>query len=215
MSAGRADSAPRSEEVSVLKGVLAAGITAFLSTAAPGAEAGRDFANAVTRSTLEHRTTIAQVTSWQARTLRHLQKRSLYMQRVMHAPLTTHVPATTRKLQRAATPRERARILIGLWRGVHRHTRTVYRNPPLRAELSCIQRYEGGWHDTRNPRYDGGLQMDRAFQARYGAFLLQLKGRAYNWTPLEQIWTAVYAIRGPDHRGFYPWPHTARACRLI
>jgi hypothetical protein len=57
--------------------------------------------------------------------------------------------------------------------------------------------------------------MDYAFQARYGAFLLHRKGRAYNWTPLEQIWTAVYAINGPDHRGFYPWPLTARACDLI
>jgi hypothetical protein len=196
----------------VLKRVLAAGITAFLSTAAPGAQAGRDNADAVTRSTLA---STAEVTSWQEQTLLRLQNRSLYMQHVMHARLVTHLPTAVRQLQSAATPRERARILIGIWRGVHQRTKAAYQKPPLLAELSCIHRFEGAWDDTRNPRYDGGLQMDRSFQARYGAFLLQRKGRAYNWTPLEQIWTAVYAIRGPDHRGFYPWPLTARACHLI
>src|SRR5581483_12008955 len=100
----------------------------------------------------------------------------------------------------ATTPRERYRVLIGMWMGIRDRLQSAYEHPPYLAALDCIHRGEGTWNDTRNPVYDGGLQMDLGFESRYGGFLLRLKGRAYNWTPLEQIWTAVYAISGPDHR---------------
>jgi hypothetical protein len=185
----------------VLKRVLATGITAFVCTAAQGAHAAHDAA--------------ASATTWQKKTLVNLARRATYLDRVMHLPPAHVQPTATRRLQTAQTPRERAHILISAWRHVYEQTEAAYRNPPLLAALWCIHGGEGSWHDTRNPIYDGGLQMDYGFQARYGGFLLHLKGRAYNWTPLEQIWTAVYAISGPDHRGFYPWPMTARACHLI
>jgi hypothetical protein len=54
--------------------------------------------------------------------------------------------------------------------------------------------------------------MDYGFQAVYGSYLLQTKGTADHWTPLEQIWVAERAARS---RGFYPWPNTARSCGLI
>ena len=153
--------------------------------------------------------------TWQTHTISSLQKRALYLERVMHRPATRVYPGARRKLAAASTPRQRARMLIDIWQGVYRHVSWQYRRPPLLAALTCIHNGEGSWHDRRNPIYDGGLQMDYGFQSRYGWFLLRLKGRAYNWTPLEQIWTAVYAITGPDRRGFYPWPMTARACGLI
>jgi hypothetical protein len=195
----------------VLKRVLAAGTTTLVLSPVvlvPCAGGEVDAAGAA-------RVAAAEATSWQKQTLVHLRTRSRYLQRVMHRRVTKLVPAARRKVQAAATPRQRARVLIGIWRRVYRRTQSAYRTPPFLEQLSCIQRGEGAWHDTRNPRYDGGLQMDHAFQARYGAFLLRRKGRAFNWTPLEQIWTAVYAISGPDHRGFSPWPLTARACDLI
>jgi hypothetical protein len=87
--------------------------------------------------------------------------------------------------------------------------------PPLPAHYSawlCIHNYEGSWQDDGAPYY-GGLQMDMAFMARYGARLLAAKGTANNWTPLEQMYVAEVAYQ--SGRGFYPWPNTARACGLI
>jgi hypothetical protein len=60
--------------------------------------------------------------------------------------------------------------------------------------------------------YYGGLQMDLEFQRTYGRYLLRKKGTANRWSPLEQMWVAERALRT---RGFYPWPNTARWCRLI
>jgi len=82
--------------------------------------------------------------------------------------------------------------------------------PQLKAWL-CIHRYEASWTDTGDP-YWGGLQMDITFQRHYGAWLYAHKGTADHWTPLEQIWTAVRAERT---RGFWPWPNTARFCKLL
>jgi hypothetical protein len=172
----------------------------LLSTAAP---------------TTAHVDAAAKVSPWQQQTLSKLQRQTLYLERVMHARPTTVRRAAKRRLAAAETPRDRDRILIAYWLRVRDRLAGAYAHPPYLAELTCIHRGEGDWHDTRNPVYDGGLQMDLGFESRYGGFLLHLKGRAYNWTPLEQIWTAVYAIRGPDHRGFYPWPMTGRACGLI
>ena len=66
---------------------------------------------------------------------------------------------------------------------------------------------------TRNAPYYGGLQMDLGFQRTYGRELLQRKGTANHWTPLEQMWVAERAHR--SGRGYYPWPNTARYCGLI
>lgn len=85
-------------------------------------------------------------------------------------------------------------------------------HPPYAAALGCIHRYEGSWTDPGAPYY-GGLQMDIAFQAHYGGYLLRTKGTADHWTPLEQMWVAARAAR--SGRGFYPWPNSARVCGLI
>jgi hypothetical protein len=101
---------------------------------------------------------------------------------------------------------------VAAWRRVARTARRVAQNPPHRAGWLCIQRYEGSWTDGGGPYY-GGLQMDLGFQRTYGLALLQRKGTADRWTPLEQMWVAERAHRAG--RGFYPWPNTARVCGLI
>jgi hypothetical protein len=98
------------------------------------------------------------------------------------------------------------------WR---RLARTVLRraaSPPYESAWRCIHRYEGSWRDADGPYY-GGLQMDLTFQQHYGRYLLQTKGTADHWTPLEQMWVAARAHR--SGRGFFPWPSTARVCGLI
>jgi hypothetical protein len=89
--------------------------------------------------------------------------------------------------------------------------REAQRPPHLEAWL-CIHSYEGAWNDPGAPYY-GGLQMDISFQSAYGSSLLQRKGTADNWTPLEQMWVAEKALAAG--RGFYPWPNAARLCGLI
>jgi hypothetical protein len=84
--------------------------------------------------------------------------------------------------------------------------------PPHYDEWQCIHRYEGSWVDPNAPYY-GGLQMDMSFQRAYGWNLLQSKGTADNWSPLEQMWVAERAHA--SGRGFYPWPNTARYCNLF
>jgi hypothetical protein len=84
--------------------------------------------------------------------------------------------------------------------------------PPHYDEWLCIHRYEGSWTDPNAPYY-GGLQMDMSFQRAYGWNLLQRKGTADNWSPLEQMWVAERAHA--SGRGFYPWPNTARFCNLL
>jgi hypothetical protein len=103
------------------------------------------------------------------------------------------------------------RWVLSLWR---RRALTAKRralNPPHRRQWLCIHGYEAPWTDPRPPYY-GGLQMDREFQATYGADLLRRKGTADHWTPLEQMWVAERAY---PTRGFWPWPNTARYCGLL
>lgn len=88
----------------------------------------------------------------------------------------------------------------------------TYTLPPHYSAWLCIHSYEGSWRDP-NPPYYGGLQMDWAFMSTYGHKLLQSKGPANNWTPLEQMWVAEKAYS--SGRGFYPWPNTARMCGLL
>jgi hypothetical protein len=103
-----------------------------------------------------------------------------------------------------------AASLLRLWKRRALATWQRARRPPHRSEWLCIHRYEGGWDDPDAPYY-GGLQMDIGFQQTYGAYLLQTKGTADHWLPLEQMWVAERAHRT---RGFTPWPNTARACGL-
>jgi hypothetical protein len=92
--------------------------------------------------------------------------------------------------------------------------RRLAHNPPYLSAWLCIHSHEGSWTAATGNGYYGGLQMDWTFMGMYGAILLRNKGPANNWTPLEQIWVAVNAAFR-HHRGFYPWPNTARMCGLI
>jgi hypothetical protein len=98
------------------------------------------------------------------------------------------------------------------WRTKAADTRYRAHHPPHLAGWLCIHRWEGAWRDPNAPYY-GGLQMDLAFQRTYAAALLRRKGTADHWAPWEQMWVAERALRAG--RGFYPWPLTARRCRLI
>jgi hypothetical protein len=106
---------------------------------------------------------------------------------------------------------ERLRQLARAWRRLERAAWWRANHPPDFAGWLCIHHYEGSWTDAGGP-YWGGLQMDLSFQATYGAWLLRHRGTADHWSPLEQIWVAVRAVRS---RGFSPWPNTARFCGLV
>jgi hypothetical protein len=82
----------------------------------------------------------------------------------------------------------------------------------LEDDFRCIQRYEGDWTANTGNGYYGGLQMDLAFQRRYGAEFLARFGTADTWPVWAQLETAARAYSG---RGFGPWPNTARACGLL
>jgi hypothetical protein len=103
----------------------------------------------------------------------------------------------------------------------------------------------GGWSTNTGNDYWGGLQMDRDFMADYGADLVlkygghvvgrapdakAYGGEAHLWSMREQMVVAERARRGilsvvvrgnrvvfirHQVRGYYPWPRTARMCRLI
>jgi hypothetical protein len=127
-------------------------------------------------------------------------------QRVMHRTRTPYSDSVRRNGSLAYRT-----WVLRLW---HRRAVAAKRqalNPPHRAEWLCIHSYEASWTDPDAPYY-GGLQMDREFQATYGAALLHRKGTADHWTPLEQMWVAERAFRT---RGFWPWPNTARYCGLL
>lgn len=75
----------------------------------------------------------------------------------------------------------------------------------------CVHRYEAAWNDSGAP-YWGGLQFDLDFQRTYGAWHYKHYGTADHWTVKAQL-RAAY--RGWQDRGWWPWPHTARACGLL
>lgn len=83
----------------------------------------------------------------------------------------------------------------------------------LNASFLCIHHYEGAWNANTGNGYYGGLQMDLAFQGRYGADFGRRWGTADNWPVWAQLQAAVRAYQ--SGRGFHPWPNTARACGLI
>jgi hypothetical protein len=92
----------------------------------------------------------------------------------------------------------------------------AHRNPNappswwLRGAL-CVHSHEGSWYDGGAPYY-GGMQMDWDFMRDYGRTLLKRKGTADHWTPAEQLRVAYH---GWQHRGWWPWPNTARVCGLL
>jgi hypothetical protein len=101
---------------------------------------------------------------------------------------------------------------VRLWQRRAEAARARAQHPPHLQAWLCIHHYEGRWNDPAPPYY-GGLQMDLSFQRHYGRRLLQAKGTADHWLPIEQIWVAERAHA--SGRGFSPWPNTARACGLI
>jgi hypothetical protein len=129
-------------------------------------------------------------------------RRTWHWQHVMEQPITltlAHPPPD---------PLER----INVWRLKSVRVEQIAQHPPhLRAWL-CIHHYEGAWTDPGGLYY-GGLQMDLGFQRTYGRALLERKGTANYWTPLEQMWVAERALQAG--RGFWPWPNSARFCGLI
>jgi hypothetical protein len=112
---------------------------------------------------------------------------------------------------RQIASREYGRWVLKRWQERAAETWERLRNPPHKTEWLCIHQYEGGWDDPNAP-YWGGLQMDMGFQETYGAYLLQTKGTADHWQPLEQMWVAEKAFKT---RGFTPWPNTAQSCGLL
>jgi transglycosylase-like protein len=129
-------------------------------------------------------------------------------QRLMRSPRTP----TARLAERSASASFR-RWALAHWRREAARTRRAALNPPRLAAWLCIHRHEGPWNANTGNGYYGGLQMDLAFQRRYGVDLLRTKGLAHRWRSIEQIWVAERAYR--SGRGFYPWPRSARACGLI
>jgi hypothetical protein len=127
-------------------------------------------------------------------------------QRVMHTHRTPFRDSARRIRSLAYR-----RWVVSLWRPRAEQARQRALNPPHKREWLCIHRYEGRWDDPGGPYY-GGLQMDLSFQHTYGGELLQRKGTADHWTPIEQMWVAERAQRT---RGFWPWPNTARYCGLL
>lgn len=129
-----------------------------------------------------------------------------HMQRVMGIPVTK-----SNYTYRTAKSIKYVLWVQKYWKRTNWNVRQKFNNPPHKAALLCIHRYEGSWSDDNAPFW-GGLQMDLSFQASYGSYLFKHKGTANRWTPLEQMWVAERAIVS---RGFYPWPNTAKYCGLI
>ena len=145
--------------------------------------------------------------------------------RVMVKRIVNHRNSTWRwqdVMQRARTPyagtahasksRPYRRWVLKVWKQRAKAAWRQAQRPPHYNEWQCIHRYEGSWSDPNAPYY-GGLQMDLSFQRTYGGRLLERKGTADNWSPLEQMWVAERAHA--SGRGFYPWPNTARFCGLF
>jgi hypothetical protein len=128
-----------------------------------------------------------------------------------------HKPKTPTSYRERRSDERSLQRLRNLWRARARTAEYQAEHPPHRGAWLCIHRYERnptqGWSTRTGNGYYGGLQMDINFQRAYGPELLRRKGTADRWTAVEQMWVAERAHR--SGRGFYPWPNTARYCRLI
>lgn len=92
----------------------------------------------------------------------------------------------------------------------------IVTEPPadaLTRAFLCIHSYEGSWTANTGNGYYGGMQMDAAFELRYGGEFVHRWGTANNWP----VWAQLVAARRAylSGRGFWPWPNTARLCRLL
>ncbi len=105
------------------------------------------------------------------------------------------------------------RWIASYWRKQAAQARRRAHNPPRLQAWLCIHRHEAPWNANTGNGYYGGLQMDFAFQRRYGADLLRRKGAANRWLPVEQIWVGERAYR--SGRRFSPWPNAARVCGVL
>lgn len=159
--------------------------------AAIGTGAANDPAKGADRRVAKRDAADAQIARYRAETRR--------WQLVMGRPLTPARPART------LPPAQ-------VWRSRALQARRQALNPPHKRQWLCIHRYEAAWHSRSGNGYYGGLQMDLSFQRVYAARLLRSRGTADRWTPLEQMWVAERAHRDS---GFWPWPNTARLCRLL
>jgi len=127
----------------------------------------------------------------------------------------------TRSFASARAPSPRKALLIWQSRAAsatlavarHAHRRTADAPVWLVNSFLCIHRFEGAWDTNTGNGYYGGLQMDWGFMRHYGTDFLARWGTADNWPAWAQLQAS---IRAYEHgRGFYPWPHTARACGLL
>jgi hypothetical protein len=131
-----------------------------------------------------------------------------HWQRVMGIP-----PSPVSRVTEPLRDPEYQHWVLRLWQRRAQEVAARARHVPHRTAWLCIHHYEGAWSAHTGNGYYGGLQMDITFMRHYGGYLLTKKGTAEHWTPLEQMWVAEHALQ--SGRGFYPWPHTARACGLI
>jgi hypothetical protein len=114
---------------------------------------------------------------------------------------------------------ERYTIDIGFMRWLYRawslkNQAWVLQFRRIAPKLMCIHYREGSWTAYNPAGYYGGLQMDRSFMWTYGwDKMYKYHGRdARYWLPRDQLAVGFRAVR---HRGFWPWPNTARACGLL
>jgi len=112
----------------------------------------------------------------------------------------------------------RLKMLVKLWQKRLKQAKHRALNPPNESAWRCIHSKEappwyGGWKTNTGNGYYGGLQMNLTFIRQYGWRLYKRLGTANNWPWYAQMWVAERARS--SGRGFYPWPQTARMCRLI
>ena len=201
----------RSRRSRLLLPVVLVGLAAAISGAMLGSTAGASVAPAPRASTANGEASAPRVLSKvDRRIIRRIvnQRNSAWRwQTVMFKPRTPyHGTAETTQSD------SYRRWVLRVWENRAKVAWRKATRPPHYDEWMCIHRYEGSWTDPNAPYY-GGLQMDMSFQRAYGWNLLQRKGTADNWSPLEQMWVAERAYR--SGRGYYPWPNTARTCGLI
>ncbi|HEY7206905.1 MAG TPA: hypothetical protein VH416_01580 [Gaiellaceae bacterium] len=189
--------------VCALAAIAAAATRAADTAPAANDLAAKNNAESVQQAARAHRAAV----KWLGGQIGGFQRSTWHWQRLMGRRLTTR---DGRNLETMPIPA--VKHTVALWHGRARAARRAAQHPPHLRQWLCIHRYEGSWQDTGAPYY-GGLQMDWSFMSRYGGYLLDHKGTADRWTPLEQMWVAERALRAG--RGFYAWPNTARSCGLL
>ncbi len=200
----------RSRRSRLLLPVVLVGLAAAITGAMLGSTAGASVASPSRLSTDNGEASARVLSKVDRRMIRRIvnQRNSTWRwQTVMFKPRTPY--NGTAETTRSDSYR---RWVLRVWENRAKVAWRKATRPPHYDEWLCIHRYEGSWTDPNAPYY-GGLQMDMSFQRAYGWNLLQRKGTADNWSPLEQMWVAERAYA--SGRGFYPWPNTARYCNLI